>query len=87
METMPTKKRKNKMRTADIGRDDYCEVCNKSIRFHTKVKCVPVEKPKVVIEEAPVEEPKEVKPKAKEVKPTKKPKKKTTPKKKAAKKA
>ena len=42
------------MRTADIGRDDYCEVCNKSIRFHAKVKCeLPVEEPKVeeVIEE------------------------------------
>ena len=50
------------MRTADIGSDDYCEVCNKSIRLHTKVKCeLPVEEPKVeeVIEEVVVEAPEE----------------------------
>jgi len=50
------------MRTADIGMDEYCKVCNKSIRFHSKVKCeLPVEEPKVeeVIEEVVIEAPEE----------------------------
>ena len=50
------------MRTADIGMDEYCEVCNISIRFHSKVKCeLPAEEPKVeeVTEEVVVEAPEE----------------------------
>ena len=46
------------MRTADIGMDEYCEVCNISIKFHSKVKCeLPAEELKVeeVIEEEVVE--------------------------------